>query len=268
MENKTRVAVVGACGRMGTQVMGAVLAAPDMELVGACDRAGEGRTVQTELGGNAPALEISSKLGAMLELARPDVLVEFTHHAGATDHALSALKRGIAVVIGTSGLSSGDQRELQIACNDYNVPALLVPNFALGAVLMAKFAEEAARYFPDAEVLELHHEQKLDAPSGTAWHTAERIAAARTKTPSRPSSAVEKAEGARGGSVRGVPVHSVRLPGYVASQEVLFGGTGERLSIRHDSIGRESFMTGVLLAIRHVRSLSGFKVGLEHVLDL
>ncbi len=252
---------------MGSHVMRAVVDAPDLELVGACDRNGEGHTVQSQIGDNAPDLEISSKLGAMLDQTAPHVLIEFTHHAGAADHALSALKRGISPVIGTSGLSGSDQRELQIASEDYKVPVLLVPNFALGAVLMARFAEDAARYFPDAEVIELHHEQKLDAPSGTAWHTAERIAAARSRTPSRPHGAVQKADGARGGSVKGVQVHSVRLPGYVASQEVLFGGAGERLSIRHDSIGRESFMAGVLLAVRRVRSLTGFNVGLEAVLD-
>ncbi|QYK52844.1 MAG: 4-hydroxy-tetrahydrodipicolinate reductase [Fimbriimonadaceae bacterium] len=262
-----KVAVVGACGRMGQEVVRAVSGAQDMELVGACDRTSDGATTQSLLGGTVTSLDIGNKLGAMLESSTPDVLVEFTHHASATDHTLSALKRGVAVVIGTSGISSEDQRTIKLAADEYGAPVLLVPNFALGAVMMMRFAATAAKYFPDAEVIEMHHEQKLDAPSGTAWHTAEQIAAARERSGYRAIGAVEKAKGARGGDVSGVQVHSVRLPGFVASQEVLFGGPGERLSIRHDSMDRASFMAGVLLAVRKVKELNGFHVGLDKLMD-
>lgn len=262
-----RVAVVGACGRMGQEVLKAVSGASDVELVGACDRTSEGATTQSIVGSGVTPLEIGTKLGAMLDASTPDVLVEFTHHASATDHTLSALKRGVAVVIGTSGISNEDQRTIKLAADEYKTPVLLVPNFALGAVLMMRFSALAAKYFPDAEVIEMHHEQKLDAPSGTAWHTAEQIAAARDRSAHRAIGAVEKATGARGGEVKGVQVHSVRLPGFVASQEVLFGGPGERLSIRHDSMDRASFMAGVLLAVRRVKELDGFVVGLDKLME-
>lgn len=263
-----RVAVAGACGRMGREVVRAVSAAPDMELVGAFDRSCDHASTGEMLGSGATDVPIGQKLGAMLDDCRPDVLVEFTHLAGAADHAMSALKRNCAAVIGTSGLGSADLRSIQMAAEDSGTPAILVPNFAIGAVLMMQFAERAAGYFPHVEVIELHHDQKLDAPSGTAWHTAERIAAARgDNAPRRLQGEVQKAEGARGGDVKGVRVHSIRLPGYVASQEVLFGGAGERLAVRHDSVDRAGFMPGVLLAVRKIREKRGFLVGLESVMD-
>ncbi|MFM9874434.1 MAG: 4-hydroxy-tetrahydrodipicolinate reductase [Fimbriimonadaceae bacterium] len=262
----TRVAVTGACGRMGREVVLAVSAAEDLELVGAYDRAGEYASTGQMLGVGVTDVPISTKIGAMLDESKPDVLVEFTNLAGAADHSLSALKRGVAVVIGTSGLKNEDQRAIQLAAEEYGVGAILVPNFAIGAVLMMKFAEMAATYFPNAEVLELHHDQKLDSPSGTAWHTAERIAAARESAPRRLTGTTEKAPGARGADVKGVPVHSIRLPGYVASQEVMFGAAGERLSIRHDSLDRASFMAGVLLSVREIRNRKGWLVGLDQLM--
>ncbi len=262
-----RVAVTGACGRMGREVVQAVSAAPDMELVGAYDRSGEFETTEAMWGSGVTIVPILSRIGAMLDESKPDVLVEFTNLAGAADHSMSALKRGVSVVIGTSGLKNDDQRAIQLSAEEFGVGAILVPNFAIGAVLMMKFAEMAAAYFPNVEVLELHHDQKLDSPSGTAWHTAERIAAAREAAPRKLTGTTEKAPGARGADVKGVPVHSVRLPGYVASQEVMFGGAGERLSIRHDSMDRASFMAGVLLSIREIRSRKGWLVGLDQLLS-
>ena len=263
-----RVAITGACGRMGREVVMAVSSASDMNLVGCYDRSGEFASTGAMLGDGVTDIPISTKLGAMLDECNADVVVEFTHLAGAADHTMSALKRGCAVVIGTSGLGMQDQRSIQMAAEDAGRPVVIVPNFAIGAVLMMQFAEKVSTYFPHVEVIEMHHEQKLDAPSGTAWHTAERIAAARgEKAPRRLQGEIQKAEGARGGEVKGVHVHSVRLPGYVASQEVLFGGPGERLSVRHDSIDRASFMAGVLLSIRKIRDKSGLLVGLEHLLD-
>jgi 4-hydroxy-tetrahydrodipicolinate reductase len=262
-----RVAVTGACGRMGREVVRAVSSAPDMELVGAFDRSADFASTCAMLGGDVTDVAIVPKIGAMLDECKPDVLVEFTNLAGAADHSMSALKRGVSVVIGTSGLKNEDQRAIQLAAEQYGVGAILVPNFAIGAVLMMKFAEMAAAYYPNAEILELHHDQKLDSPSGTAWHTAERISAARELAPRRLVGTTEKAPGARGADVKGVPVHSVRLPGYVASQEVMFGGAGERLTIRHDSMDRASFMAGVLLSIREIRGRQGWLVGLDQLLS-
>ena len=215
-----RVAVAGAAGRMGETVCRAVEGAPDLELVGRAD----------------PAL--GTQVADVLSGA--DVLVDFTTPGTALENALQAVRAGVHVVIGTTGF---DPQPLR-AENGANV--FIAPNFAIGAVLMMRFAAEAARHFPKAEIVELHHDRKLDAPSGTAARTAALM------------------EPAMDG---GVPIHSVRLPGLVAHHEVLLGGLEETLTIRHDSLGRESFMPGVLLAVRKVGSLTESPViGLERLL--
>jgi 4-hydroxy-tetrahydrodipicolinate reductase len=166
-----------------------------------------------------------------------------------------ALKTGVVPIVGTTGISAEDRLQVDILCSESSTGALIAPNFALGAVLLMRFCKEAAAYFPDAEVIEMHHEKKLDAPSGTAAATAEMIAEGRkNRSPmSLPPGAFEKIAGSRGGKAAGdVPVHSVRLPGFVASELVVFGGLGQTLSIRHDTIDRSSFMPGVLLALRKV----------------
>ncbi|MCB0825497.1 MAG: 4-hydroxy-tetrahydrodipicolinate reductase [Armatimonadetes bacterium] len=261
-----RVVVAGAVGRMGREVVRVVTEAEDMELVGVVDREGVGQSVLSATGFGSDELMVTDKLGECLDGAGADVLVDFTHMSAAADHALSAIKRGVAPIIGTSGLSIDDQNAIRTACSDFGVPAAIIPNFAIGAVLMVKFAEMAAPFLPHCEVIELHHDQKLDAPSGTAIHTAERISEARSSVPEKVHGAVEKVTGARGGEHRQVSVHSVRLPGYVASQEVLFGGSGERLSLRHDSIDRNSFMGGVLLSVRQIRQCDGLMIGLDRLM--
>jgi len=218
-----RVAVAGAAGRMGATVCAAVEAAPDMVLSGRADP------------------ELGTALADVLQ--GTDVVVDFTTPGTAQANALACLAAGVHVVIGTTGF---DPAPLQGAAAGSAGNVLIAPNFAIGAVLMMRFAAEAARHFPKAEIIELHHDRKLDAPSGTAARTA---------------SLMEP------GMDGGVPIHSVRLPGLVAHQEVLFGGLDETLTIRHDSLSRESFMPGVLLAIRAVPTLPEPVVtGLEHVL--
>ena len=218
-----RVAVAGAAGRMGRAVCAAVEAADDMELSGRAD----------------PSL--GSTLADVLPSA--DVVVDFTTPDAALGNALECLAAGVHVVIGTTGF---DQAPLQDAARASAGNVLIAPNFAIGAVLMMRFAAEAARHFPKAEIIELHHDRKLDAPSGTA---------ARTAALMRPAMNGE------------VPIHSVRLPGLVAHQEVIFGGLDETLTIRHDSLSRESFMPGVLAAVRVVPTLpEPVVIGLEHVL--
>jgi 4-hydroxy-tetrahydrodipicolinate reductase len=222
-----RVAVAGAAGRMGETVCAAVDGAEDMELVGRAD----------------PVLDIT------LEQVLPDaeVVVDFTRPDTALQNALACLRSGVHVVIGTTGFDPGALREAQGAEGRARANVLVAPNFAIGAVLMMRFAAEAARHMQKAEIVELHHDRKLDAPSGTAARTAELMAAASGKSPP--------------------PIHSVRLPGLVAHQEVILGDVGQTLSIRHDTISRESFMPGVLLAVRRVGSLEQpFVVGLEHLL--
>lgn len=269
-----RVLVCGAAGRMGREVIRAAAAAEDMAVVGAVDRTHSGVDAGQLAGGPPLGVTVVCDLEATLQAARPDVVVDFTAPGEAQRNAHTALAAGAALVIGTTGLSPADLTELDHAARHAGLGALVAPNFAIGAVLLMDFAARAARYFPDVEIIEMHHERKLDSPSGTALLTAQRIAAARAAAAASPSpqptGAVTKVTGARGArypSEDGVPIHSVRLPGYIAHEEVLFGGPGQLLSIRHDSMDRASFMPGVLLAVRRVRELTGLIVGLENVLD-
>jgi 4-hydroxy-tetrahydrodipicolinate reductase len=243
-----RVAVAGARGRMGREVVRAVSEANDMQVAAEVNRGDD--------------------LAAALADARPDVLVEFSVPESVMANVRTALAAGVIPLIGTTGLTPPNLEEIRDLCRQRNVGALVAPNFALGAVLLMRFAAEAARHLPDVEIIEMHHERKLDAPSGTALKTAEMIAAARNRSPRlEPVGAVETVTGARGGRAVGeIPVHSVRLPGFIASQEVIFGGPGQRLSLRHDSIDRASFMPGVLLAISRARTLDGLVYGLENLL--
>jgi 4-hydroxy-tetrahydrodipicolinate reductase len=239
----TRVAVAGALGRMGRTVCGAISNADDLELVGGFDQDEAGRPLADVVGLPRDGGVLYDDLAAFYDGAKPEVVVDFTTHPATVAVAREAVLRGVSPVIGATGRSSAEEAELAALCRERSVGGALVPNFAIGAVLMMRFAEEAARYFPTVEVIELHHDGKKDAPSGTARLTARRI---------------ETAAG------RGeVPIHSVRLRGLVAHQEVLFGGEGEVLTIRHDSLSRDSFMTGVLLAVRAVRKHDHLVVGLD-----
>ncbi len=260
MAGGIRVLVTGAAGRMGQEVVRAVTAQPDMDVVAAVDVHAAAEAVH--------GVPVSRDLGAALRHARPDVMVDFTVPEAALPNIRAALAARVIPVVGTTGLGPSDVDEVRRLCAEHATPALIAPNFARGAVLMMRFAAEAARHFPDAERIEMHHEKKVDAPSGTAAKTAEMIAAARGGAPAGDApGAFEKCPGARGGpGAGGVRGQSVRLPGLVASQEVIFGGPGQRLSLRHDSIDRASFMPGVVLAIRRARSLSGLVYGLENLL--
>ncbi len=256
------VVVSGAAGRMGAEVVRAVAAAEDMRVAAAVDPANAGRAIDD---GSGSTVTCEPDLAAALRRTSADVMVDFTHPAAVEANLEIALSAGVDAVVGTTGIPI---ETLQRLADD--APAgtclFMAPNFAIGAVLMMRFAAEAARYLPHAEVIELHHDRKADAPSGTALRTAGLIAEARAEAPVVPWRESELAEGARGALVDDVAVHSVRLPGLVAHQEVLFGGQGQTLTIRHDSIDRTSFMPGVVLAIREVGTRSGLIVGLEHLM--
>jgi 4-hydroxy-tetrahydrodipicolinate reductase len=211
-------------------------------------------------------LEVASDLESALKRLRPDVMVDFTHPTAVMGNVRCALGMGVRCVVGTTGLSARDVDEVDVLCRRNGVGAVVAPNFAVGAVLMMKFAEIASRYFQAAEIIELHHDKKVDAPSGTAMKTAQGMAMA-DRAHAEAAAAGEESP-ARGESVSGVRIHSVRLPGLVAHQEVIFGGPGQVLTIRHDSISRESFMPGVIMAIRKVMNLDRAVFGLEHLLDL
>ena len=251
MTEPIRVGVLGARGRMGQQVCKAVDGAPDLELVAMVD-AGDWLFSVADAGSQ--------------------VLVDFTHPDVVMDNIRFAIDQGIHAVIGTTGFTSEKLETVRewVAEAPTSIGVLIAPNFGIGAVLSMKFAELAAKYYESAEVVELHHPNKADAPSGTAIRTAEVIAAARKNAGmgSPPDATTQARAGARGAEVDGVHVHALRISGLVAHQEVVFGAEGETLTIRHDSLDRVSFMPGVLLAVRNVMSRPGLTIGLEPLLDL
>ncbi|HST82241.1 MAG TPA: 4-hydroxy-tetrahydrodipicolinate reductase [Kineosporiaceae bacterium] len=245
------VAVVGAAGRMGSTTCAAVEAAEGLAL--------------------AARIDVGDDLEAGLKGV--DVAVIFSVPDAVVEHVLTCVRLGVHAVVGTSGWTAERLHQVREALGErpdegVRVGVLIAPNFALGAVLLMQFAAQAAEHFESVEVIELHHPDKVDAPSGTAWHTAEVIAAARREAgvPDSPDATNTGLDGARGADVDGVRVHSVRLRGLTAHQEVLLGGPGEQLSIRHDSFDRVSFMPGVLLAVRKVAAHPGLSVGLENYL--
>jgi 4-hydroxy-tetrahydrodipicolinate reductase len=245
-----RVGVIGAAGRMGSEACRAVEHADDMEVVARVDQ--------------------GDRLSALVE-AGAEVAIDFTHPDVVMDNLEFCIREGIHAVVGTTGFDDERLATLRGWLEQApKVGVLVAPNFGIGAVLMMRFAAQAARFFSSAEIIELHHPGKADAPSGTARRTAELVAAARREAGlgEMPDATTTSLEGARGASVDGVPVHAVRLRGLVAHQEVLFGDEGETFTIRHDSLHRSSFMPGVLLGVRRVGGAPGLTVGLEHFLDL
>ncbi len=255
-----RVLVSGAAGRMGREVVRAVMAEDDLELVAAVDPAHAGEAL-----GEGSGLALERDLASAIAACAPDVVVDFTHPSVVEGNIRTTLAAGVDCVVGTTGLAE-DALEALAATAPEGTCLFVAPNFAIGAVLMMRFAAEAAKFMPHVEIIELHHDRKADAPSGTALRTASLIAETRASVPPAPGRETEIAEGARGALVHDVTLHSVRLPGLVAHQEVLFGGQGQTLSIRHDSIDRTSFMPGVVLAVRKVGGCSGLVVGLEHLM--
>ncbi len=249
MSERVKVAVIGAAGRMGSTVCQAVQGADDMELVGRFD--------------------VGDDLG---DLGGAQVVVEFSVPDSSADNVAYCVSRGVNVVVGTSGWGEEKLSTLrgQLEAAPEGTGVLIAPNFALGAILMMSFARQAARFYESVEIVELHHPHKVDAPSGTAAHTAEMVAAARAETGlgAVPDATTSDPDGARGAVVSGIHVHGVRLRGLVAHQEVLFGAEGETLTIRHDSFDRVSFMPGVLAGIRGVVSHPGLTVGLDSYLGL
>ena len=242
-----RVGVLGSNGRMGATVCQAIAASSDCELVAELDIA------------NDLAELVSKKVQVVVDFTTPDVVMANLEFLA---------KNNIHAVVGTTGFDAARLGKVAELFKQSEANIIIAPNFGLAAVLMMQFAQLAAPYFESAEIIELHHPRKADAPSGTAKRTAELIAQARTGLPPMPDASTDVVNGARGSNISGIPVHSVRLQGLVAHQEVLFGGPGESLSIRHDSYDRESFMPGVLLAIRKISEIPGLTFGLEDFIGL
>jgi 4-hydroxy-tetrahydrodipicolinate reductase len=241
-----RVLINGSRGRMGQESVKAITEAPDLDLV-----------AQTDLGDN---------LSETIKKTRAQVVVDFTTAAVVMENAAAIIESGARPVIGTSGLLPEQISRLQELCKKNNNGGLIAPNFAVGAVLMMKYAQDAAKYFPNVEVIELHHDRKTDAPSGTAIKTANLLAESRKSVHEKIIDEKEILPGARGAESQDIRIHSVRLPGMVAHQEVIFGGKSQTLKIRHDSIHRDSFMPGVCLACKKVMHLKELIYGLEHLL--
>ena len=259
-----RVAVAGARGRVGREVVRAVASAPDLALVGGLSHAA-GATMEC---GDGSTIALHSDVQALVREARPQVLVDFTLPDAALPIAGAALRAGVATVIGTSGLGAAQCEELGALAERAGVAVAVVPNFAVGAVLLIHFARLASRYFGAAEIVELHHDGKADAPSGTALATAEAMQQARGEPFAADRTAKHTLEGVRGGDLAGVRIHSVRLPGLVGHQEVLFGGPGQILTLRHDATSREAYVPGVLLAVRAILGRRGLIYGLDPLLGL
>ena len=258
-----RIGVIGAGGRMGREVCRAVTAADGLELVAAVDPHHAGRSV-AEVAGVDAALEIAADREALLD-AQVEVAVDFSLPDVVGANLRWLLEHDVHAVVGATGLGDEDLVVAGELASAGAANALIAPNFALGAVLLMRFAAEAARHLPHVEVIESHHDRKVDAPSGTALRTAELIAQARAEVPEAPVGDDDH-PGARGATHEDVRIHSVRLPGVVADQDVIFGGLGQTLTVSHRTLDRTAFMPGVLLACRGVGDLDGLVVGLEHLL--
>lgn len=265
--SQIRVAIAGAKGRMGQEAVKMVMKEEQFTFVRGVDRVLNGEDVGEVIGIGTIGVTFSNDMEEVLTGDHPDILVDLTQPEAAKRHVRLAIEYGVRPVVGTTGWSSEDISELDKLAEERKVGAVIAPNFAIGAVLMMQFAKEAAKYLPHVEIIEMHHDQKLDAPSGTALKTADLITENRREMKQGHPEEKEQLQGARGAYTDGFRIHSVRLPGLVAHQQVLFGGAGQTLSIRHDSINRESFMPGVNLAIKKVMHLDRLVYGLEHVLD-
>lgn len=263
------VIVSGATGRMGREIVRTILGRVDMHLVAAL---GHGRHLGEDIGelvnGDPCGITVSVDISEAMELARGGVLIDVSTGTNVRSVVMEAFKYNVGCVIGTTNIPRADEEELNRVAIDNDFSLLYAPNFSLGAVLMMKFAAESSKYFRWAEIIERHHERKIDAPSGTARRTADLMNRARGANGFRTTvEREESVKGARGGCMGGVHIHSVRIPGVVAQQEVVFGGTDETFHIIHNSSGRACFMPGAMLAIERVRNIKGVVNGLENLLD-
>ncbi len=260
-----KIVVHGASGKMGQEVVKAVSQEPDLQLVGAVEL--KVSQDYLTLPDGSSKVPFSSNLDYILATCRPEVLVDFTVAKATMPAVRAATKQGVNLVIGTTGLTSEDLAEIERLVTANKVGAVIAPNFALGAVLMIHLAKLAGKYFDYAEIMELHHHRKVDAPSGTALTTAKAMSATRGKPFLSPSGEAETSA-SRGQHVDGVTIHSVRLPGLLAHQEVLLGAAGQTLSIRHDTISRECYIPGIMIAIKEVVNRKGLIYGLDKLLGL
>ena len=258
------VVIHGATGRMGAETVRAVSGADDMILAGATCHTPRGDSLPTPSG----EVPLSTDLASMLDSAQPDVMVEFTHAEACMAAAALAADRGVHMVLGASGLNADQLQQLDTMSREHGVGIIVAPNFALGAVVLKKLAEQAAAFFDYVDVVEAHHEMKIDSPSGFSMAIARGMRDQRDHDFQRNETTVHHLPETRGGDIGGAGIHSLRLPGRSAHHEVIFGAAGQTLSIRHDTLGRDCYMPGVLRCVREAVNRPGLTVGLETVLGL
>lgn len=268
---RIRVAIAGATGWVGRALVAAIMRDPELELVAAVARRGAQRDVGLVVGVGPLGVLIDDAIGDALTHSRPQVLIDYTSPLVVMDHVRAALRSGVSVVVGTSGIGEEQFQEINQLAQEAGLGAVVAGNFALTAVLMMKFAEMARRYIPDCEIIEYHGANKLDAPSGAALESSARldqVAKSGAPAPTARPPEVLGLPGARGVALGDTQVHSVRLPGLISHQEILFGRPGELLTLRHDSFAAEPYVAGTLLAVKRVASLRGLVRGLDALLEL
>ncbi|WP_099158342.1 4-hydroxy-tetrahydrodipicolinate reductase [Virgibacillus ndiopensis] len=263
----TRIIIAGPRGKMGSEAIQLVNSTESFELVACIDRKNDGKTMRDVE--SLPDLDVPiyESVEECFQQIHADIFIDLTVPETGYIHTKAALKNHVRPVVGTSGFTTKQIEELTEVAKSEKVGGLIAPNFAVGAVLMMQFAQTASKYFPDVEIIEKHHDQKLDAPSGTAIKTAELISSVRSYKEQGHEAEKETLAGARGANSDGMRIHSLRLPGLVAHQEVIFGSSGQTLTIKHDSYNRESFMAGIKLAIEEVMKLDKLVYGLENILE-
>ncbi len=261
-----KIVIAGARGRMGREAVKLVEETEHFHLVAVVDHKFDGMKLN-QIDGFHADVPIYSDIEKCFFETNPDVLIDLTTPEIGKVHTKKALEHGVRPVVGTTGFSEEDLKELEQLTEEKGIGAIIAPNFAIGAILMMKFSQMAAKYFQDVEIIEQHHDQKLDAPSGTGLKTAEMILEVREEKQQGHPKEHEILPGARGANMKGIRLHSVRLPGLIAHQEVLFGGDGQTLKIRHDSYNRASFMSGVKLAVENVMNVDLLVYGLENIIE-
>lgn len=265
--SKIKIIIAGPRGRMGSEAVRLVHRTESYELVAAIDYKYDGRSLHEIEGFGQIHTPVYGTIEKCLSEINADVLIDLTTPEMGMHHTKYALLHGVRPVVGTTGFSDSDLKELEEICQEKELGCIIAPNFAIGAVLMMKFSQMAAKYFQDVEILELHHDKKLDAPSGTAVKTAQMIADIREEKQQGHPNEKETMAGARGADFEGMHIHSVRLPGLIAHQQVMFGSDGQTLTIRHDSYHRASFMSGVRHAVDTVMKIDTFVYGLENIIE-
>jgi len=258
--------VIAGFGRLGGDLARGLIQSPEMELVGVARRSAAESSGTIDVGGQR--VPVSGHLAALLDRAQPQVLLEASLPGAAVENCRAAVERGVAPVIATSGVSDEAVKEIRQACAQRGLGGVLAPNLSLGAVLLIHLCAIAGRYFDHADIIEMHRDKKRDAPSGTALHTARVMADARNGPFTRAVTEKYTLDDVRGGEVDGIGVHSIRLPGLVAHQQVIFGGLGQTLTLRHDTSSNESYVPGALMAIKHAANSDQFVVGLAALLGL